>query len=312
MIQIITKGNSQGYLASYVLRSLFPNKEVSVIIDDTYSLSKEGFEYDPEADVIIMLGYAYSKNQETMARTLLENKANPFTLVLHVSSYGEQMDIGDIVSLVDEVRSPVAVLVDYIMQNQGDSFVGRLLPLSDNVDIVSDYVAIGDDYHRHDFSLKRQMDAVDFNDLLLHYGVWLSEEIGICSIESVALDYKTEIQAIRDTRERYLARRLRTADISFVGNYIVGILYAERYQNEIAHWIISQYAKIGSNKVIVLIGDRTAKDDMFRVRTLGVNAGEVANYLNGGNGKDLVGTVFLGDASKHTIDVAKKMLAELP
>lgn len=313
MIQLITRGNSQGYLASYVLQSLFSDKEIHTVIDNSYTLSGQDFKYDPEAEAVIILGFPYKPNQEVMTKKALENVANPFTLVLHICSFGDRMEFQYVNSIVDEVKSPVAVMLDFLMQGQSDDFISKVVPLkSQDIDRVRSYVDLGDDYHRYDFSIKRTVDPITFNDFLNFYGEFTYSIIGEKTLAELLESHRTEFKALNVKRENYMKRRLQLAEIKLAGNYLVAILYAEEYPNEIAHWLINQYGKAGMQKIVVLVGDKTKGDDMFRVRTKGAHAGEVAKYLNNGNGKENVGTVFLGNASKHTAEVVINMLSSLP
>lgn len=309
MIQLITRNNSQGYLASYLLKSLFDDKETSVVYDDEYTMINTDFNYDPEAEVVIILGVPYKGYQKDLTTEALGSKLNPFTHVVHICSFGDTVDIEGVISYVDEVNSPVSVLLQHITQGQGNDFISKVLPLNNSPvsPEVSEIVGLGDSYHKYDVS--RSKDPVAFNDFFSFYREWLYDVIKGLSADDIKKEYKYTFEALEARRTSYMARRLRTLDIRMAGDILVGVLYAEDYPNEIAHWVIDQYRNSGYHKIAVLVGDHTRGNDMYRVRTHGVHAGDLAQYLNRGNGKENVGTVFLDKPNKNTMEVIVKMLS---
>lgn len=309
MIQLITRNNSQGYLASHLLKTLYGDTEVSVVFDNDFTLVKDDFTYDPEASVVIILGVPYKEFNKQLATELLGDKLNPFTLVLHINSFGDEVNIDGVTSIVDKVNSPVEVLKNYLIMGQTDSFVGKMAPIPESLDLtnISELVNLGDRYHRYEVA--RSDDPIMFNDFFNFYGEWLYDVIKGLSVSEIKEEYKYTFEALKSRREAYMARRLRTMDIRMAGDILVGVLYAEDYPNEIAHWIIDQYSSSGYNKIVVLVGDHTRGNDMYRVRTKGIHAGDIAKYLNNGNGKENAGTVFLDKPNKHTMEVIVNMLS---
>lgn len=303
MIHLYTKRSPQGYLGAFVLQLMFPDKEVHVTYDNNYRMQNEPAKLDPEAEIIIFLGYPYDIRYQEVIDDNLGTIINPFTKVYHFCSYGDEFKEGNVVSKVNEVESPVYELV------------GMLKPLAtaeqSRLALADEWTALGDDYHRFDFSVKRQMSAMDFRELTRNLNEYMYEILGTKTVAGVAREFQTFIQAFNVMKEDRIKTNLRTISVQLEGDILVAIGYEEEYINELAHRFIDNALKQGFKHVVVLLGRKTRGDDIFSVRTTeGLHAGELAKYLNNGDGKERVASVFLGNARAHTHEVIYTMIRE--
>lgn len=312
MIQLITRRNSQGYLATYVLKYLYPNKEVSVIYQDDYSLSSGDTRFDPQAEIIILFNIPYQVNQHSAVVERLSERANPFSLLIHVCTFGETIQMPYVESIVTEVDSPLLKLFNYLEQLQLSDFGKQVALFERPTATVLEFVLIADDYHRQDFSIKRALHPLQLQDLTYHWRDWTHSFIGTHSPVEVKNTYQDTLTLLEDARVTYVRERIRLAQTQMVKDIFVVLVYAETHQNEIGHWLIENSLSAGVQKIVVLIGRMTRGDHIFTVYTKGLHAGDLAKHLNGGGGKEEIASVFLGNPSKALLQGVASVLESFP
>lgn len=304
MIHLFTKRDPQGYLGGFILQLLYPNKEVHITYDNTYSLIKESPNIDPEAETIIYLGYPFKESQRTVVTEQLGTILNPFTQVFHFCGFGDTFTEGNVVSVVDEDTSPVLNMVQQLESSDLQIEPNRL-------GLAKEWADIGDDYHQYDFSIPRALDAKAFADFSKHANEFLYELIGVKTPLEVAVSYQTWFNAFNVRQKEHIRKVKETLDVRAIDTVVLAIGYDDEYRNEVAHDFIETATKTGFTHAIVLMGRKTKGSDIYTVYTTkAIHAGAIAKHLNNGNGKERVATVFLGDAQKVTHNVVEGMIKE--
>lgn len=304
MIHLFAKRDPQGYLGGFILQLLYPDKEVHITYDNTYGLTKEALEIDPEAETIIYLGYPFKETQRTIVTEQLGTILNPFTKVYHFCSFGDTFTEPNVVSIVDEENSPVLNMVNQLIAT--DNMVGTT-----RAQLAKEWADIGDDYHRYDFSIPRALDAKAFADFSKHANEFLYELIGVKTPLEVAVSYQTWFNAFNVRQKEHIRKVKETLDVRAIDTVVLAIGYDDEYRNEVAHDFIETATKTGFTHAIVLMGRKTKGSDIYTVyTTTAIHAGAIAKHLNNGNGKERVATVFLGDTQKVTHNVVESMIKE--
>ena len=306
MIQLITKNNSQGWFAEYILKRLV-DTPVEVVSLERFQL-RDTHVYNPEASVIVVVGFPYFKSEQGGVVEALDQYNNPFSSFYHFCSFGDRVDITGIHSLTNEEVSPVKMMFDTMtgMYSERDLLRVQIDPaLRAIVDAV-------DDYHTYSFVTKGNNYAMPLKELGDLFKQELINKFPFGSLESICTQDKELMSSIERNRIAYVNKKLGSMHVVQLGQTVVAMVYAEEYVNEVAHAAINHYVLTGYPKVAVLVGVHTKGDDMFHVRTHGVSAKDIAWALNQGKGKDTTAVVFLGNSKEPTFKVVQQVLSSNP
>ena len=306
---MITKKNVQGYVLNYLFKQLAVKSEHNYTCEflDKFNLP-DIKNYASKADVLIISGFPFYESQRTTVDEALQVMNNPFSQFFHLATFGDTYsNEGSFHSYVDELVSPVGNFPKIIKELENFlkfNDVIRHLLLSDMESIIE----ATDAYNRYEVT-----DTIlDWVSLVETYREQLYARYGVgTDLEEILDKDKTLVKALREKRDDYIKRILGRTSAQVINGTVVCFTYAEEYVNEVAHKLIEFYQSYNYTKVAVFVGRHTKGDDMFSIRTAGIDAGELAYKVNRGRGKPTTATVFLGNSGQSTFNALLNTLAQI-
>lgn len=306
---MITKKNVQGYVLNYLFKQLAMKSEHNYTCEflDKFNLP-DIKNYANRADVLIISGFPFYESQRTTVDEALQVMNNPFSQFFHLATFGDTYsNEGSFHSYVDELVSPVGNFPKIIKELENFlkfNDVIRHLLLSDMESIIE----ATDAYNRYEVT-----DTIlDWVSLVETYREQLYARYGVgTDLEEILDKDKTLVKALREKKDDYIKRTLGRTSAQVINGTVVCFTYAEEYVNEVAHKLIEFYQSYNYTKVAVFVGRHTKGDDMFSIRTAGIDAGELAYKVNRGRGKPTTATVFLGNSGQSTFNALLNTLAQI-
>lgn len=306
---MITKKNVQGYVLNYLFKQLAVKSEHNYTCEflDKFNLP-DIKNYANRADVLIISGFPFYESQRTTVDEALQVMNNPFSQFFHLATFGDTYsNEGSFHSYVDELVSPVGNFPKIIKELENFlkfNDVIRHLLLSDMESIIE----ATDAYNRYEVT-----DTIlDWVSLVEMYREQLYARYGVgTDLEEILDKDKTLVKALREKKDDYIKRTLGRTSAQVINGTVVCFTYAEEYVNEVAHKLIEFYQSYNYTKVAVFVGRHTKGDDMFSIRTAGIDAGELAYKVNRGRGKPTTATVFLGNSGQSTFNALLNTLAQI-
>lgn len=307
-VHLITKSNNQGYVFNYLLKQLSKKAEfdysVSFLKNFNFTDIKE---HHIGYDVLVIVGFPFYESQRNAVDDMLQLMNNPFSQFFHLATFGDTYsNEGSFHSYVDDVVSPVGNFPKIIKELENflkfNDVIRRLL-LSDMKGIIE----ATDAYNRYEVA-----DTIlDWVSLVETYREQLYARYGVgTGLEEILDKDKILVKALRDKKDNYIKQVIGKTRTQVVNDTVICLTYAEEWVNEIAHTLIQFYQAYGYRKIAVFIGRHTKGDDMFSIRTLGINASELADKVNKGKGKENTACVFLGNCGKYTFEALISTLAK--
>lgn len=306
---MITKKNVQGYVLNYLLKQLAVKSEHNYTCEflDKFNLP-DIKNYADKADILIVAGFPFYESQRTALDEALQAMNNPFSQFYHLATFGDTYsNEGSFHSYVDELVSPVGNFPKIIKELENflkfDDVIRHLL-LSD----MESLIEATDAYNRYEVT-----DTIlDWVSLVETYREQLYARYGVgTDLEEILDKDKTLVKALREKKDDYIKRTLSRTSAQVINGTVVCFTYAEEYVNEVAHKLIEFYQSYNYTKVAVFVGRHTKGDDMFSIRTAGIDAGELAYKVNRGRGKPTTATVFLGNSGQSTFNALLNTLAQI-
>ena len=306
---MITKKNVQGYVLNYLFKQLAVKSEHNYTCEflDKFNLP-DIKNYANRADVLIISGFPFYESQRTTVDEALQVMNNPFSQFFHLATFGDTYsNEGSFHSYVDELVSPVGNFPKIIKELENFlkfNDVIRHLLLSDMESIIE----ATDAYNRYEVT-----DTIlDWVSLVETYREQLYARYGVgTDLEEILDKDKTLVKALREKRDDYIKRILGRTSAQVVNGTVICFTYAEEYVNEVAHKLIEFYQSYNYTRIAVFVGRHTKGDDMFSIRTSGIDAGELAYKVNRGRGKPTTATVFLGNSGQSTFNALLNTLAQI-
>ncbi|QOV05913.1 hypothetical protein [Enterococcus phage EFGrKN] len=306
---MITKKNVQGYVLNYLFKQLAVKSGHNYTCEflDKFNLPDIG-NYADKADILIVAGFPFYESQRTTVDEALQVMNNPFSQFFHLATFGDTYsNEGSFHSYVDELVSPVGNFPKIIKELENFlkfNDVIRHLLLSDMESIIE----ATDAYNRYEVT-----DTIlDWVSLVETYREQLYARYGVgTDLEEILDKDKTLVKALREKKDDYIKRTLGRTSAQVINGTVVCFTYAEEYVNEVAHKLIEFYQSYNYTKVAVFVGRHTKGDDMFSIRTAGIDAGELAYKVNRGRGKPTTATVFLGNSGQSTFNALLNTLAQI-
>lgn len=306
---MITKKNVQGYVLNYLFKQLAVKSEHNYTCEflDKFNLPDIG-NYADKVDILIVAGFPFYESQRTALDEALQAMNNPFSQFYHLATFGDTYsNEGSFHSYVDELVSPVGNFPKIIKELENflkfDDVIRHLL-LSD----MESLIEATDAYNRYEVT-----DTIlDWVSLVETYREQLYARYGVgTDLEEILDKDKTLVKALREKKDDYIKRTLSRTSAQVINGTVVCFTYAEEYVNEVAHKLIEFYQSYNYTKVAVFVGRHTKGDDMFSIRTAGIDAGELAYKVNRGRGKPTTATVFLGNSGQSTFNALLNTLAQI-
>lgn len=305
---MVTKKNVQGYVLNYLFKQLAVKSGHNYTCEflDKFNLPDIG-NYADKADILIVAGFPFYESQRTTLDEALQTMNNPFSQFYHLATFGDTYsNEGSFHSYVDEVISPVGNFPKIVEELKNFlKFADAIQPL-----LLSDMESIieaTDAYNRYEVT-----DTIlDWVSLVETYREQLYARYGVgTDLEEILDKDKTLVKALREKKDDYIKRTLGRTSAQVINGTVICFTYAEEYVNEVAHKLIEFYQSYNYTKVAVFVGRHTKGDDMFSIRTAGIDAGELAYKVNRGRGKSTTATVFLGNSGQSTFNALLNTLAQ--
>lgn len=306
---MITKKNVQGYVLNYLFKQLAVKSGHNYTCEflDKFNLPDIG-NYADKADILIVAGFPFYESQRTTVDEALQVMNNPFSQFFHLATFGDTYsNEGSFHSYVDEVISPVGNFSKVVKELKNFlKFADAIQPL-----LLSDMESIieaTDAYNRYEVTDT----TLDWISLVETYRELLYARYGVgTDLEEILDKDKTLVKALREKRDDYIKRILGRTSAQVVNGTVICFTYAEEYVNEVAHKLIEFYQSYNYTRIAVFVGRHTKGDDMFSIRTAGIDAGELAYKVNRGRGKPTTATVFLGNSGQSTFNALLNTLAQI-
>lgn len=322
-IQLIATKNVQGYYMNLLLSRAWDGFEFNVHFTEAKDLLgslKELNSFDFE--VLYTVGMPFWESQQNSTVDWLSRhvpKARQL-LLYHFATFGHNFVYEDdwlrTMNYVGESTSPVDWLPEALDHVTANSYVVPNLTgyresvfWNNNQDIIR---LIGG-YNAYDIETwNRSLDSVDLAEFGMLMRGNLTELLTFNEgLPELYEKYKPVFRSLRENRWDAISHAIKRTRATVINSTVVCFLYAEQYPNEIAHKLIDFYRQHNYEKVIVFVGKHTKGDDMFSVRSYGVDASHVAYRLNNGKGKPNTATVFLGNAGNATYSATIQSLSEI-
>lgn len=306
---MITKKNVQGYVLNYLFKQLAVKSGHNYTCEflDKFNLPDIG-NYADKADILIVAGFPFYESQRTALDEALQAMNNPFSQFYHLATFGDTYsNEGSFHSYVDELVSPVGNFSKVVKELKNFlKFADAIQPL-----LLSDMESIieaTDAYNRYEVTDT----TLDWISLVETYRELLYARYGVgTDLEEILDKDKTLVKALREKRDDYIKRILGRTSAQVVNGTVICFTYAEEYVNEVAHKLIEFYQSYNYTRIAVFVGRHTKGDDMFSIRTSGIDAGELAYKVNRGRGKPTTATVFLGNSGQSTFNALLNTLAQI-
>lgn len=306
---MITKKNVQGYVLNYLFKQLAVKSEHNYTCEflDKFNLPDIG-NYADKADILIVAGFPFYESQRTALDEALQAMNNPFSQFYHLATFGDTYsNEGAFHSYVDTTVSPVGNFSKVVKELKNFlKFADAIQPL-----LLSDMESIieaTDAYNRYEVTDT----TLDWISLVETYRELLYARYGVgTDLEEILDKDKTLVKALREKRDDYIKRILGRTSAQVVNGTVICFTYAEEYVNEVAHKLIEFYQSYNYTRIAVFVGRHTKGDDMFSIRTSGIDAGELAYKVNRGRGKPTTATVFLGNSGQSTFNALLNTLAQI-
>lgn len=321
-VKLLAKRNTQGYFMNLLITRLFEGYLTTegdysygtleahfTDATDLYKGLQEATLYD--ADVFIAVGLPFWESQRGAVDELVLHGQFNLPHIYHFATYGDEYSQGGKwTSLVDEEKSPVGNLLGVASRMMDDTgfhydYEAYMKENEDIIRLVDGY----NSYTIETYEDFNSVDLVDFGDLMKETlpQVLANND----TLSDTLAQYRPVFKGLRTNRNQYIQQAIKRVTATVVNDHVVCFGYAERYHNEIAHTLIEFYKKHNYTKILVFVGKHTKGDDMFSVRSYGVDASVVANKLNRGKGKPTTATVFLGNSGKSTCLATISTLSEI-
>lgn len=290
ILKVFVPPSFEGVTGVAVLEELFLNSNIDVEVEYTKTLDFRDVSKFRGYKNIIVLGIAYMGGNLPTEFTIELN--NPFTNFMHVATYGEELPGEHILSRVVEDKDPILDIYDILQTSN-----------------VFPYLAYEGDWQSD--KARQLAEAVNayrtwtwYDNKLTKYLLAMYNAMG--KYMPTALEGKTLQQAVTDNKcviagqmmamSEYINDKIeqtKTADV--VVNDIpckLKVVFADKYINEIANRLL----EVGYQEAptVVCVGRATKGNDMFSVRTKGVDAREFIKGVSGqATGKENVGSLFV-------------------
>lgn len=306
---MITKKNVQGYVLNYLFKQLAVKSGHNYTCEflDKFNLPDIG-NYADKADILIVAGFPFYESQRTALDEALQAMNNPFSQFYHLATFGDTYsNEGAFHSYVDTTVSPVGNFSKVVKELKNFlKFADAIQPL-----LLSDMESIieaTDAYNRYEVTDT----TLDWISLVETYRELLYARYGVgTDLEEILDKDKALVKALREKRDDYIKRILGRTSAQVVNGTVICFTYAEEYVNEVAHKLIEFYQSYNYTRIAVFVGRHTKGDDMFSIRTSGIDAGELAYKVNRGRGKPTTATVFLGNSGQSTFNALLNTLAQI-
>lgn len=240
------------------------------------------------ADIVLILGLAYKGY--TLPEEFYTEVDVPFMDFHHGSTYGKPIEGRHIQSIVTEDADPIYELCHHMRSFPDQSLLSKNVTITDKAWQMINAVNSYRTWTWEGNDIVRLLLALYHASYTLMPGAIRGN-----SLEETVKKNAIVIKGQMEKLKAYIARKkevTQTYTVDINGTHcLLKVVFADEYINELANELLNDEKT--SMPVIVCVGRATKSNDMFSIRTKRIHAGQVANLVNEGNGKEEVGTVFV-------------------
>jgi hypothetical protein len=246
------------------------------------------------ATVVLLLGIAY--NGYTLSEAFYEEVDNPFTDFIHFCTYGDEVNGKHLTSSVTADKDPIKVLYDYLKLFPESSLLAKHTALTDKAEQIVEAINAYRTWTWEGNGTVRMLLAL-YHASRTYFPMMLKE----LSLQECVKKFAPVIKGQMEKMQNYIEYKKEMTKNYTVTvmdeTCVLKVVYADEYINEVANALLADTDP--SMSVIVCVGRNTKSNDMFSIRTRGINAGQVAYLINKGNGKENVANVFVDVSSNE-------------
>lgn len=305
-ITVIASNNMFGHYSDVMIRHAY-GEDIHSVFPRKFDIKNMEDYIDPQSHIIIIVGHAFFANQLGYLREMLQeihfDETLPFTEIIHVASFGAEIDIPDVKSYVND--NSITKTLSEVMADGTD--------LLDPVEFDSGMKKIIQALQEyHEYSFMQHPNSLPLN--LKHLSDIYKKNVNkAVTLDKKGVHYDPDLAtSLYGNMQEYVNDKLDKVEAKVLNGTVICLTYAEEHHNELANRIIKAYNDAGYLKVIVLIGKQTRGDDMFHIRVsqnAGLNAEEIAEQINDGRGNEHAATVFLAKPRGLLIEMVIKNLS---
>jgi len=273
-IKVFVPPTFEGVTSVAILEELFQSK-VELSITFTKYIDFREWTNLLDCEAVIVLGLPYKGY--LLSDDFYKNNDVPFMDFVHISTYGEQLQGENIISVVDPDADPIKILISLLQESSESFILSRYTTLSDNAYLLTEAVNAYRTWTWEGNSVTRML-------LALYHAAYkrLPNLIRGLSIQDIVKQHAPIIKGQMEKMEDYITAKRETvrANTLTIGNELclLKVVFAEEYINELANDLLNR--EIDNMPVIVCVGRTTKSSDLFSIRTKNVNAGMVAYLIN--------------------------------
>lgn len=302
MKKLILSNNLTGYVA-HAMFYWCNNDETTVVYLDKIDWTRLNDYIDPDDDEIYIVGIPYFRSYDFSRVSLAHSQ-----LIYHMASFGDEIQVpfnSPLVSTVSLTESPLLTLRNHLREDEETG----------NKMLLDELAVAHNQYHTYTFDDTTDKVPLDlallgnfFKDNLSMLAEGCPNSLHILRDRSYIV-----LQSLRANMDNYIGKKVAQAKMSTVtygGKYYnVAFVYAEEFQNELAHHLLKDFQSRKFDHLVVLVGSHTQSNDRLAVRTTGdVDASLIAKAINGGKGKPQAASVFLSDTPSANFNIIIQQL----
>lgn len=305
-VTLIASGNMFSYYSRALLEE-FVNDTVHAHFVRKLNYSEIDNFIEEDTTIVLILGLPFYSSQRTGLKQKLEemdfSDDIPFTDVIHISNWGDPIDLPGVTSIVEGEPSLITLLADYLTNGEG-----LLSSMNFNAG-AKKLITYLESYHKYDFVHHKASAPLS---LKLLADVYRDRVYKAVRLTDTDVEFDTDLRdSLYEHMEEYIYGVVDKTEVELINGTVVALVYAEDYHNEVANKIMVAYRDANFPNVVVFIGKETRGDDMFHIRVSNesLNAESIAKFVNNGKGNSHASTVFLGRHRKAEINILKTKLS---
>ena len=302
MKKLILSNNLTGYIAHAMFRWC-NYEETKVVYEDKLDWTRLNDYIDPDDDEIYIVGIPYFRSYD-FSRVALSHSQ----FVYHMASFGDEIQVpfnSPLVSTVSLTESPLLTLRNHLREDEETG----------NKMLLDELAVAHNQYHTYTFDDTTDKIPLDlallgnfFKDNLSMLAEGCPNSLSILRDRSYVV-----LKSLRANMEAYIGKKeaqTKTYTVTYGGKYYnVAFVYAEEFQNELAHHLLKDFQSRKFDHLVVLVGSHTQSNDRLAVRTTAdVDASLIAKAINGGKGKPQAASVFLSDTPSANFNIIIQQL----
>ena len=287
-VRVFVPTTFEGVTSVAILEELTKDSD-SVELDIHYTGHLDFREYQQFTDVDIVLVIGLPYKGYALPTDFYLGVDVPFMDFIHASTYGEQIEGENIVSMVDAEQDPIKQIADFLYKLPDSSLLAKHVEFTEKAWYLIQAVNAYRTWTWENNNITRMLLA-----LYQASHKWMPRLMRGRTLEEIIKQNAPVIQGQMEKMKDYIeTKQAMTKRYTVVvdgQSCLLKVVFADQYINELANKLLTEEQT--ALPVIVCVGRPTKSSDMFSIRTTVVNAGKIAYMINEGGGKEAVASVF--------------------